>query len=204
MNGPRSRHLGELALDLAIVIGSAFYVHAASNYPPQGRQIPILVGYIAIALGVLHLLAHLVPRLWGLTHGADTRRKTSVVVPQSAVTGVAEAAGAAQQATAQATEPATEQVDGNAAETPAKPAPVTLDVPHGEPRQVVFAIAWAVGLLLGIYVLGFVVAVPVFFLAYFGVLRAWRTAVISAVVMAVVTQGLFVEALAVPLPHGWL
>jgi hypothetical protein len=62
--------------------------------------------------------------------------------------------------------------------------------------------AWTAGLLLAVYVAGFVVAVPVFFLAYFLTLRAWRTAVASAVVMWAVTQFLFVDALAVPLPHG--
>jgi Tripartite tricarboxylate transporter TctB family len=198
MNGPRSRHLGELALDLAIVIGSALYVRAAGHYPPQGRQIPILVGWIALGLGVLHLVGHVVPGLWKLTHGAETRRATSVVVPQSAVTGVAEAARAAQ---TRATEEAADESDptGDPAAAPAAGEPS-----HGDPRQVLVGIAWVVGLLVGIYVLGFAIAVPVFFLAYFGVMRAWRTAVISAVVMGAVTQGLFVEALAVPLPTGWL
>jgi hypothetical protein len=92
----------------------------------------------------------------------------------------------------------------DSAEDPAVRAPAALDVAHGDPRQVLIGIAWVAGLLAGIYVLGFALAIPVFFLAYFGALRAWRTAVISAVAMAVVTQGLFVEALAVPLPHGLL
>ncbi|WP_329137490.1 tripartite tricarboxylate transporter TctB family protein [Streptomyces sp. NBC_01476] len=71
------------------------------------------------------------------------------------------------------------------------------------PRQVV-AIGWVVGLLLVVYVFGFEVAIPAFFLVYFGVMRAWRTALISAVAMWAVTYGLFEMALGVPLPHGLL
>ncbi|SDM71040.1 tripartite tricarboxylate transporter TctB family protein [Actinacidiphila guanduensis] len=174
---PRPRHAGELLIDLAVVIGSLLYVRAASHYPPQGRQIPNLVGWIAAGIGALHLVAHAVPRLWTLTHGADPADKAA--------------------ATEAGPEPSGEDL-------PAAPrtAPVALEVSPGNPRQVVLAMAWTAGLLLAVYVFGFVVAVPVFFLAYFLTLRAWRTAVASAVVMWAVTQFLFVDALAVPLPHG--
>ena len=59
-------------------------------------------------------------------------------------------------------------------------------------------------LLAGVYVLGFEVAIPAFFLAYFAYQRAWRTALISAFVMWALAYGLFSTALGVPLPHGML
>jgi hypothetical protein len=175
---PRPSHAGELLIDLAIVVGSLLYVRAASHYPPQGRQIPNLVGWIAAGIGVLHLVAHAVPRLWTLTHGPDKDAKAAP-----------EAAG----------EPPAPEEDAPAAD---RRAPVALQVSPGRPGQVLLAMAWTAGLLLAVYVLGFVVAIPVFFLAYFLMLRAWRTAVASAVVMWAVTQFLFIDALGVPLPHG--
>ncbi len=180
MNGPRNRHLGELGVDLAIVAGSALYVHAAGHYPPQGRQIPVLVGWIAIGLGVLHLVAHAVPRLWAVTHDSQARTKKP--------------AAAARTAAAPAPAP------GDTAAAP----PVALETPPGDPRQVVLAMAWVVLLLVAVYFLGFDVAIPAFFLVYFAVMKAWWTAVISAVAMWAVTYGLFEYALGVPLPHGWL
>ena len=200
--GSSRMHLGELAVDLAIVVGSAFYVHAASHYPPQGRQIPMLVGWIAIAIGVLHLVAHAIPRLWAVTHDSQARVRKTPDVPVPAA-----AARSAQDATAEK-----DGQDGSArpgSATQAEPAaavapPVSLDVAPGSPMQVVAAIVWVVALLAAVYVLGFEVAIPAFFLVYFGALKAWRTAVISAVAMWAVTWGLFVMALGVPLPQGML
>jgi hypothetical protein len=194
MSDPRPRHYGELAIDLAIVAGSALYVHAASHYPPQGRQIPTLVGWIAIAMGALHLVAHAVPRLWAVTHDSQARTRKTPDVPLPAV------AARSAQSTAEA---------GPDSGTEAKPAagaapPVSLEVAPGAPLQVLVAIAWVVALLVGIYVFGFEVAIPAFFLAYFAALKAWRTALISAVAMWAVTWGLFVMALGVPLPQGLL
>ncbi len=199
MKTGRQRHFGELAVDLGIVIGSLLYLRAAANYPAEGRQIPDVVGYLALGLGLLHLVAHVVPALWKLTHGnPEAGRSKAPAVPAQA--------GAARTAAVEPAVPAAPTGSGEGTDVPeaAEPAPVTLDVAPGEPRQVLIAMAWVVGLLLGTYLVGYVVAIPVFFLAYFGVLRMWRTAVVSAVVMAVVAQGLFVTALAVPLPHGLL
>jgi len=190
MSRPIPRHAGELLLDLAVVVGSLLYVRAASHYPPQGRQIPNLVGWIAAGIGALHLVAHAVPRLWTLTHGADRAEEAAANAADTAA-AVPEAAG----------EPVAPPQEAPGA---GRRAPVALEVSSGRPALVLLAMAWTAGLLLGIYLFGFVVAIPVFFLAYFLTLRAWRTAVASAVVMWVVTQFLFVDALGVPLPHGLL
>ena len=194
MNSPRSRHWGELGVDLAIVVGSALYVHAAGSYPPQGRQIPTVVGWLAIGLGVLHLVGHAVPRLWAVTHDSEARKRKAPDLPKQVL-----AATAATTATTEAAPgaPAT-------AAAPAITPPVTLKVPPGDPRQVVVAIGWVLLLLAGVYVLGFEVAIPAFFLAYFAYQRAWRTALISAFVMWALAYGLFSTALGVPLPHGML
>jgi len=196
---PRRLHLGELGIDVAIVVGSAFYVHAASNYPPQGRQIPMLVGWIAIAMGALHLVAHAVPQLWAVTHDSQARTRKTPDIPVPAV------AARTAQTTAQTTVEEAGQDDSTRAEPAAAVAPpVSLDVAPGAPLQVLVAIAWVVALLAAVYVFGFEVAIPAFFLVYFAALKAWRTALISAVAMWGVTWGLFVMALGVPLPQGLL
>lgn len=211
---PRRLHLGELLLDLAIVIGSALYVHAAGAYPAQGRQIPLVVGWLAIALGAVHLVGHAVPALWAVTHDSEARGRTArnkardAVAERLARTDAPESEAESDAAESAVTDSAltdsalTESAapeDEGADREPAMPKSSP-----GDPRQVVYAIAWAVGLLAGVYLVGFAVALPVFFLAYFGVLRAWRTAVIGAVVMWALTEGLFVYALSVPLPQGLL
>jgi Tripartite tricarboxylate transporter TctB family len=180
------RHYGELAVDLAIVVGCVLYIHTAGHYPPQGRRMPTIIGFIGLGLGVLHLAGHVVPKLWAVTH--DSRARTAK--PRAAA-GMRVPTGHADGA-------ATPDAGAD------RQAPISLNVDHGDGRQVLAAMAWTVGLLVAVYVVGYEVAVPVFFLAYYGALRAWKTAVISAVAMAVVTMTLFETALAVPLPHGML
>jgi Tripartite tricarboxylate transporter TctB family len=200
MSEQRRRHYGELAVDLAIVVGCVLYIHTAGHYPPQGRRMPTIIGYIGLGLGVLHLIAHVVPQLWAVTHDSRARSaKPRTAVPEqvAARSAAADVAGDA----AGDGDAAVAAVPGGEA---AGPAPVSLKVDHGDGRQVLVAMAWTVGLLVAVYVVGYEVAVPAFFLAYYGAMRAWKTAVISAVAMAVVTMTLFETALAVPLPHGLL
>jgi Tripartite tricarboxylate transporter TctB family len=208
MSGPRRpRHLGELFIDLAIVVGSVLYLHAAQNYPPQGRQVPDVVGFIALGLGVLHLIAHAVPALWGVTHDSAARRRepaarVPVAVPAGASVGAGSPGDGVPEAPAgSAGSEGPGAADGETAEQKTS-APLSLRTEQGDSRQVLIAIAWVAGLLVGTYVLGYAVAIPVFFLAYFGAMRAWRTAIVSAIVMGVLTQGVFAIALAVPLPTG--
>jgi len=203
----RRLHLGELLIDIAIVVGSALYVHAAGAYPPQGRQIPLVVGWLAIVLGGLHLVGHVVPALWNVTHDRAAGAKSPSGKTRTAVaTDMSQAdalAAAADSGVADTASEAVQDDSGDVVEPQVPPAPPTgLKTAWGDPKQVALAMAWSVGLLVAVYLVGFAVALPVFFLAYFGVLRAWRTAVISAVVMWGLAEGLFVYALSVPLPHG--
>lgn len=201
----RPRHLGELFIDLAIVVGSAFYLHAAQGYPPQGRQVPDVVGVIALGLGVLHLLGHVVPALWGVTHDSASRRREAPAAPVPAAlstTGASLAAGPEEATGTARTEEAAAPAGETAAQAGTANAPVSLQMPQGDARQVLIAIAWVVGLLIGTYVLGYAVAIPLFFLAYFGAMRAWRVGIISAIVMGLLTEGVFAVALSVPLPTG--
>lgn len=64
---------------------------------------------------------------------------------------------------------------------------------------------WVAGFVLGIYLLGFMVALPLFTLFYVRWLGArWLTAMVSAVVFTAVIYGLFELALKITLYRGWL
>ncbi len=71
-------------------------------------------------------------------------------------------------------------------------------------RRQLMAVGWASAYVAGIYVLGYVVAVPLFFLTYFLVKshRNWKMAVISATAMWLLTWGVFEQLLMVHLPGG--
>lgn len=64
-------------------------------------------------------------------------------------------------------------------------------------------IAWVAGFILGIYLLGFVISVPLFVLSYMRYLGTrWLTVIISAVVLTLVIHFGFDIALEMELPQG--
>jgi hypothetical protein len=73
-------------------------------------------------------------------------------------------------------------------------------------KQQLIAIGWSIGFILVIYLIGFVFAVPLFFLVYFLTLkpRKWKLAIVSAIVMCALTWGLFGQLLSVHFPKGLL
>lgn len=167
--GARSK--GELVFDVALVLAIGGYLLVARSYPPIGRQIPTVVGVIALVAAVVQLVGWFVPGLWKFTHGDSTDDNLARRAPQ------------ARNDT---------DTDDAAPDTGGKP----LDVP--------IAMAWAAGFLGAILLFGYVVAVPLFFLGYFGVRRAWVLAIGSAVVMGLVTSLLFERLLDLPMYSGVL
>lgn len=172
---------GELLFDVLLVIGIAVYLAVARGYPPIGRQVPMVVGVVALVAAVVQLIGYFVPGLWTFTHGSTSKDELRP-------------AGAGGQATSVA--PGT-----LAAEEETEEKPVVS--PH-QTRDTSVAVAWAGGFLTAILVIGYVFAVPVFFLAYFGARRSWRLAIVSAVVMGLITRFLFEGLLGIPLPTGLL
>lgn len=72
-------------------------------------------------------------------------------------------------------------------------------------RSEIVAVLWAGGLLAGIFLIGAVAAIFLFFLLYFGLRgRRWRLGLGSAIVMTAIAWGLFGQMIGVPLPHGIL
>ena len=62
---------------------------------------------------------------------------------------------------------------------------------------------WVVGFALGIYLLGYIIALPIFILAYMKWLGTrWRLAIVFAIITPLVIYGSFEVALKVPLYRG--
>lgn len=72
-------------------------------------------------------------------------------------------------------------------------------------RSELVAMLWAAGLLVGIFLIGAVPAVFLFFLLYFGLRGGrWRLGLVSGVLMSLITWGLFGQLISLHLPGGVL
>lgn len=71
-------------------------------------------------------------------------------------------------------------------------------------RRLWIGVAWAVGFLIAILLVGYDIAVPLFFLVYFLTQwrERWKLAIISAIVMGLLTVVVFDHVLALNLPKG--
>ncbi len=75
----------------------------------------------------------------------------------------------------------------------------------GIERSQLMAIVWAVALLVGVFLIGALAAIFLFFLVYFGVRgKRWLLGLISAVLMTVLSWGLFGQLISLQLPQGLL
>jgi hypothetical protein len=175
-NARATRSKGELVFDIVIVLAIGGYLLVARSYPPIGRQIPTVVGIVALVAAVVQLIGWFVPGMWKFSHGDP----------------------AADSARARSGPPATQETSVASDEEPAAQGA------DGKPVDVPIAMAWAGGFLGAILLVGYVIAVPLFFLVYFGVRRSWVLAVVSAVVMGVVTGVLFEQVLDIPMYGGIL
>ncbi|WAH35608.1 tripartite tricarboxylate transporter TctB family protein [Alicyclobacillus dauci] len=163
----------ELFLDIAWIVFAAGYVSMASQYPPAGRLIPMVVGIASIVAGVFQLLGNFIPKIRFLTHD----RKLAVAKQE-----------------AKAPQTSVSQGDQEGA------------VEVSQQWQWI-AMIWAAGLILGILIIGFVPAIPLFFLVYFLLQkrqRNWKLAVGSAIAMGILTYGVFEKVLGLHLYAGIL
>lgn len=186
----------ELAVDLAWIVLSVWYIVASQHYPGAGRGVPMTVAVIALVVAVVQLSGHLFPRLRGFTHYRTERGDTE---PAGAPAGAPTYPDARQGSGVAMAAPA---VVTDIGEPAGQPAPRD---PEGERLRLAVGVAWSIGLVVGVLVLGFIVALPVFFLAYFLVeRRSWRLGLISAAVMWFVAWEVFDRLLSVSLPGGVL
>jgi putative tricarboxylic transport membrane protein len=67
-----SRTWGELAFDVAWVVGAALYVYDARRFPPPANVAPLYLGAGALAVGVIQLVGGFIPRFRRFTVGSLT------------------------------------------------------------------------------------------------------------------------------------
>lgn len=61
----------ELLVDIGWIAFTGGYVAVASQYPADGRLVPMTVGVVGLVLGILHFLGNFVPGMRPYTHGGD-------------------------------------------------------------------------------------------------------------------------------------
>jgi putative tricarboxylic transport membrane protein len=210
----RKPTVGEVAVDVAWVVGSAVYVFASTKYPSPADYGPLLLGGAALVVAVFQLAGAFVPRLWRLTHGASLSAAGVALAPAGAPLAVADRdssdAGvvvAEKLGSVVVGSPPTGDVEQLATGPPAAAvttAPALVGAPAGEAdpdaegnepssrqgealRQLA-GVALAGVLLLSIWLFGYRIASPACILAYFLLVRRWGPvrAVIAAAAVFVV------------------
>ena len=167
----------EILLDVAWLMFSAAYVVIAANYPPDGRLVPMTVGFATMAIGAVHFAGNFIRVLRPYTHGRMDPRDVLPAIPGEPVSTAGE-------------DDKDAEADGSEDQSS---------------RSLLTATAWAAGLMLALSVIGAVAAVLAFFILYFGVRgRRWRLGVVSGIAMALLTWGLFEKVLNADLPRGVL
>jgi hypothetical protein len=193
---------GELVFDILLIVGIGAYLVVAQTYPPIGREIPTVVGVVALAAAVLQLIGWFVPGMWSFTHGDATKDHLSPAGPPA---GTASDGGPNERAATVDAAAVDSATDASVLEEAAPgTAPLEAGAPRSRSRDVPVVMAWAAGFMAAILLIGYVFAVPLFFLTYFCARRAWWLAIGSAVVMGLVTRFLFETLLGIPLPSGIL
>jgi len=137
----------ELLIDIVWVVFAGGYCAVAAGYPPGGRFVPLTIGLVALALGLVQFSGNLIAVMRPLTHGD---RDSEIIT-----------------------------------------------------RSEVVSAAWAAGFLVAIFVIGAIPAVFLYFLLYFGLHgRRWLLGFVSAIVMTLITWGVFGQMIGINLPAG--
>ncbi len=191
---------GELAVDLAWVIGLAWYVWAGIGYPSPAELAPVILGGVALAAAVFQLAGAFVPSLRRVTHGVPGFNPVLAALPNFADAGAGGGEREALASSPAASPGATPPVAGSPSPAAAgdgessvlnQSAAVTAAVdPAGEPEEPPYvqqtgtgkgeaagqliAVGMAAVLLAGLYLFGYLVTVPVWTFLYFLLVRRWK------------------------------
>lgn len=164
----------ELFVDIVWLAFCIGYIFEASHYPSGGRLVPIVVGSAGLVLGLAHFLGNFVPALRIYTHGVDDGDSG----------------------------PVGEAVDYQP-DSESEKLTQERSEPEGEKPRYFGGIAWAIALVAGMYLIGAVWIMPLFFITYFGIRgRRWGLGILAGVIMMLVTYGLFGQLIQLQLPAG--
>lgn len=185
--------VSEIVFDIIWVVGSAIYVIIGSRYPSPANTGPVYLGLAVFVVGLLQLIGAFVPRLRRLTHG-ERLVVSGPVINMDTVSGVMssqfqqdpEDSGSASSGHGGARLiEKVEQIE----------SAVDLESDEqagGNFKSYASVMAMTAALVLGIYVLGYEIASPLWTLGYFLFVRKWKiyTSVAAALAILVVFIGL--------------
>lgn len=65
-----TKQRAELLIDVAWIVLASGYCVVSTGYPPDGRLVPLTIGLVALALGLVHFSGNFIALLGPLTHEA--------------------------------------------------------------------------------------------------------------------------------------
>lgn len=163
--------MGELIFDVAWVVGSAIYVAIGMTYPSPASTGPVYLGGAMFIVGVIQLVGAFIPRFRRVTHGDFSKKSTAPVGSSVIDSEAASLLGPVGASTGgvQAAAVLVERVEESEEETLMQGQPT-----KGEAKRQAVAVLLAASLIAMIYLAGYMVATPVWTLAYFVFVRKWK------------------------------
>ncbi len=181
--------LGEVLFDVAWVVGAAIYIIIGMTYPSPASTGPVYLGSAALLVGILQLIGAFVPKWRRVTHGDQQVHQIATLIgkePELQLSGVSapspsESAGHGGVQTGATLVEMVEEAEEVAPSQNAIGA-------AGSAKQQGFAVLMAAILIGLIYLVGYMIATPLWTLAYFLFVRKWKihlSLIAAAAVLAV-------------------
>lgn len=185
--------VSEIVFDIIWVVGSAIYVIIGSRYPSPANTGPVYLGLAVFVVGLLQLIGAFVPRLRRLTHG-ERLVVSGPVINMDTVSGVMSSQF---QQDPEDSGSASSGHGGARLIEKVEQIESAIDLESDEQaggnfKSYASVMAMTAALVLGIYVLGYEIASPLWTLGYFLFVRKWKiyTSVAAALAILVVFIGL--------------
>lgn len=185
--------VSEIVFDIIWVVGSAIYVIIGSRYPSPANTGPVYLGLAVFVVGLVQLIGAFVPRLRRITHG-----ERLVVSAPGAIMGTPP--GIVNTQVQQDPEHSGGALSGHGGarlieEVEQIESAVDLESDEqlaGNFKSYLAIMALTASLVLGIYLLGYEIASPLWTLGYFLFIRKWKiyTSAAAALAILVVFIGL--------------
>lgn len=185
--------VSEIVFDIIWVVGSAIYVIIGSRYPSPANTGPVYLGLAVFVVGLVQLIGAFVPRLRRITHG-----ERLVVSAPGAIMGTPP--GIVNTQVQQDPEHLGGALSGHGGarlieEVEQIESAVDLESDEqlaGNFKSYLAIMALTASLVLGIYLLGYEIASPLWTLGYFLFIRKWKiyTSAAAALAILVVFIGL--------------
>ena len=178
--------VSEIVFDIIWVVGSAIYVIIGSRYPSPANTGPVYLGLAVFVVGLVQLIGAFVPRLRRITHG----ERLVVSVP-GAIMGTPP--GIVNTQVQQDPEHLGGALSGHGGarlieEVEQIESAVDLESDEqlaGNFKSYLAIMALTASLVLGIYLLGYEIASPLWTLGYFLFIRKWKVYTSAAAALAI-------------------